>query len=784
VFSSSFLIIIMVYNNHIMRLPFLWIAAGFTSGIIFEKYVTVSCGFLLGIFGAGMILLLIFRGRKISLPLFLVVMASAGSLWAQRDGRQWPDAVWNFAGEERVKLTGVVSSLPELKARGKKVTVSLILTARTLSKNEKGRRRTFRVTGNVQTFLLQPSFVPETGDELSLYGKLEIPHKALNPGEFDYAGFLEQKDIRVVFQTLGARSVRRLAVERVPVFVRGIAGAREKIAVLIDRLYLPAHAAIMKALVIGVRTDVAPEVRDQFMKTGTVHLLAISGLNITMIAGSFFLVFLLFRLPRRASVMMTIFIVGAYVGLAGAGLPVQRAGYCAILALLGTLAGRPSNLLNALCFAFFLLVLWDPGSLWNIGFQLSFLSVFSLILIVPLTRRLDIASLSIGSSMAVLAGTFPLVIYYFNVFSPISVLANLVAIPVFDAALFTGLFTLLFCWVPFLNSALVLFSSWFLTMGLAWVKALSIWRWGYWFLEKPTLLLMVFYFASMACLLILRKFKFAGKKAVTGAVFIAWFALTVSFFRPLGPEGFYLTLLSGGKNQIAHARFSNGAHWLINTGRNFPSNQGEWLVAPYLRSRGIRSLEGILLTDLYQSRTGGLQSVMRDFPVRFLLYSGAFSPVPGIFWGILRSFPGKARSVRPGDRAVMGKASIEVVAQSRSGMAVKILSGPWRVMLISKLDSELFKQLIAVPRDGDVHAVFLPPEGRSVPGEFREWIRRTRPLLAVFPEPQPDLAGFLNREDVTFLDLKTTGALSFRENGTVLELESFLRGKLGFLSFS
>jgi competence protein ComEC len=201
-------------------------------------------------------------------------------------------------------------------------------------------------------------------------------------------------------------------------------------------------------------------------------------MNITMIAGTFYSIFLFLGLGYRKTAFLTILIVIVYAGLAGAGIPVQRAGYSAVLVLFGALMGRPTNLLNALCFAFFVLLLWNPKSLWNIGFQLSFLCVFSLMLVLPILSRFNAWTLSLGSSLAVLFGTFPVVLYHFNIFSPVSIVANLVAIPLFDAALFSGLLVLIFSGVPFLNFFLIKVSSWILGIGLFWVKCLSTWRWG------------------------------------------------------------------------------------------------------------------------------------------------------------------------------------------------------------------------------------------------------------------------------------------------------------------
>ncbi|MFH0985176.1 MAG: ComEC/Rec2 family competence protein [Candidatus Omnitrophota bacterium] len=514
-------------------------------------------------------------------------------------------------------------------------------------------------------------------------------------------------------------------------------------------------------------------------------MLAISGLNITMIAGSFYMMFLLAGIGHRGTSFLTILIVVIYVGLAGAGLPVQRAGYAAILVLVGILVGRPASLLNALCLAFFVILLCNPKSLWNIGFQLSFLSVFSLILAIPVFSRWNIRTLSLGSSFAVLFGTFPVVLYHFNIFSPISLLANLVAIPVFDAALFSALFTLIFSGVPFLSVLWVKGSSWILGVGLFWVQSLSTWRWGYWFLERPSFGQLVGYYTCVAMILFLYKRAFYGKRYLMACFVGCWIFCLGSFFIQSGKKEFELTLLASGRNQIVHSNFSNGTHWLLNTGRGFPSDQGEWLVAPFLRRQGIQRLEGILFSDLSKRNTGGIASLLRDFPVHYLLYPAAFPYGSEEFRRAIRSRGRQTRTFQRGDAIVMGKERIRVLAASQRGTVLRVESGSWRILFISHWDPELFSELLRHPADlEEVHAVYLPVLKRTIPVEFQEWLELARPSLVVLPDINPEFMAYLEAQRIPALDLKSVGALSFRSRGSRLELSSFLKGPMGFFAYS
>ena len=278
---------------------------------------------LSGLF-SGIILLWFFRGRKYFLVLFVFLLGCSGFLWARLDAHVPASAVQNFTGPERVTLRGIVDLLPEIKMRGKKKTVSFVLAARSITKEVGGRRKFFKVTGDVQTCLLQSRVVPQVGDSLRIFGELSAPKQVLNPGEFDYGKFLEQKNIHALFQTIGSRCVRITRTGDPWKPSRILAEARRWLAALIDKLYDVPEAAILKALVLGLRSDVTPEVRDQFMKTGTIHVFAISGLNITMIAETFYLMFLFSGLGYRKTALSTILIVIVYVGIAGAGIPVRH----------------------------------------------------------------------------------------------------------------------------------------------------------------------------------------------------------------------------------------------------------------------------------------------------------------------------------------------------------------------------------------------------------------------------------------------------------------------------
>ena len=115
---------------------------------------------------------------------------------------------------------------------------------------------------------------------------------------------------------------------------------------------------------------------------------------------------------------------------------------------------------------------------------------------------------------------------------------------------------------------------------------------------------------------------------------------------------------------------------------------------------------------------------------------------------------------------------------------MRVESGPWRILLISRWDAGLFKELLRGSKDAsEIHAVFLPAAGPVIPDEFQDWLERVRPQLVVLPHPQSELMAYLTSRRFPCLVLKDTGALGFRRNGPQLELVSFLNGSLGVFSY-
>lgn len=673
-----------------MTLPFCWLAISFTLGSLISHYLPQLAAFF---FIPGFFLLpaLVFlRGRKIFEPLLLVLLFLLGAGFGHFD-RTKPTPglekiVPTLAEERPVVLWGKVATEPEVKTKGRKVTASFVLESSKIN-----RRKT---DGRVQIFLFQPKVFPEIGDEVRLWGKINAVPAALNPGQFNYRHYLKERDIGFILNVYGGGSMRLMREGPAWDFRRLLARTRKAIGARIETLFPEKDRVFIKALILGERKNMSPEWKNDFLKTGTSHLLAISGLNIALAVGSFYMLVIAVGIPQKPAALLAFFATIFQVFIAGLGIPVQRAGIMACFGFLALLLERERNGLNLFFLAFLVLLVLDTRSLFNISFQLSFLSLFFLILFAHYWKGRWPWLEALAGSAAVMAGTLPIVVYHFNTFAPISIFANLLAIPFFHLTLFMALIGLVLGGIPFLGTLPIFLSHFFLKLGLMWIHFCAQPQWGYYFLLKPPVFHMFLYYGALGLVFALKRPKL--RYAALGI----WLLSFIFLFRPAHQPGFELTVFAAGSNELMHVQFADGSHWLINAGRSKPSSQAEWIVAPYLRSKGIKKLKGILFTDYLKRHTAGFEMLQRNFAFEYAVG-------PFLYKGMQDLPTQRIIQMRKGNRILIPDGSvIEILDHYQGRFILGITHGDIRFVIFPYLRPGLMEKLV---RETDV--IVLPARG-------------------------------------------------------------------------
>lgn len=518
-----------------------------------------------------------------------------------------------------VEVIGTVSGLPQDFGRGVRFNfaVDRVLTAESVlpSKIQLNwyRNKDF-----------QPSVNP--GERWRLTVRLKRPHGGANPGGFDYEVWLFERGIRATGY------VRPVAAEKLADFVPSLSAYVETFRAHVRASFwqhLPPEnypwSGILIALAIGDQKAVEGELWSVFNRTGTTHLMSISGLHVTMVAGLFgWLVasvwrrwpVLALRYPaQRAGLIAAALGAAGYALLAGFGVPAQRTLYMLLVAALAMLSGRlivPSQILAG---ALLVVLLVDPWAVLAPGFWLSFGAVAALLYIgasvVGEGRTWRDRMWGWGKvQWAATLASIPVLMAVFQQFSLVSPLANALAVPVISFVITPlALLAALLPWAPILWLAHALLDI--LMIFLIWCA-----DWPLWQAPAPPLWTLPIAGLGIAlCLL---------PRGVPGR-WLGLLLLVPAVFWPVEPipDGeARIDVLDVGQGQAVLIRTRD--HVLIyDPGPQYSADAdaGQRVVLPYLRWLGVNAVDILIITHGDADHAGGLASLQAGVPIRALLSS-------------------------------------------------------------------------------------------------------------------------------------------------------------------
>lgn len=321
------------------------------------------------------------------------------------------------------------------------------------------------------------------GDRLTITSKLETPPVF---EDFSYKDYLARTGIHSL---LRRPRIELLAANQGNPFWAAMFAFKAQASHTLNQILAEPHASLLNGILLGIETGIPKGLYEEFNLTGTSHVIVISGSNISLIAGLLLLVGQKL-VGKRYAPPLAIGGIIIYTLLVGADAAVSRAAVMGVVWVLAITVGRPGLALNLLFFSGFVLTLINPLILWDVGFQLSFMATLGLILLVPPLERFFFRLLQrllkteqVGLAMALLNEvlivtlaaqiiTGPLIVYHFGRLSLISLLTNLLILPVQPPIMLLGGLAGLagLVWLP-LGQAL----GWLVWLPLAWTVSVVEW---------------------------------------------------------------------------------------------------------------------------------------------------------------------------------------------------------------------------------------------------------------------------------------------------------------------
>ncbi len=433
---------------------FLFICLSFIFGISLGSYFSIQVWLLFLL--AGLFISLIFlsgKNKKIKILFLLIVFLLLG--FARIESVKLNEAEIlkiSKLDSEKILVSGRIFEMPEIKNGKQKIIIGDIENTENINTN--------KIDGKI---IIYAERYPEydLGDIIYLQGKIKIPEDFKG---FEYRNYLLAKNIYYILYypkiELKEKNERGL--------YNKISDYRKYANNLIKKIFPQPQAGIVSAMTLAVKSDISDKVLEAFNKTGTRHIIAISGLHMTIVAVSLMYILLALGLNRNYAFYFSILGIIFFVTLVGFPPSATRAAVMGGLVLFAVKVGRLTNAGNAVIFAGVLMLLYNPNLLrYDTGFQLSFAAVFGIIYIFPrlddllkkYSNALNIKTIFL-ITISAQAAVLPIIINSFGSFSLLSVFANVLILPFVPIVMLGGFLLIIIGSVNLLTAQILSWPIW------------------------------------------------------------------------------------------------------------------------------------------------------------------------------------------------------------------------------------------------------------------------------------------------------------------------------------
>jgi competence protein ComEC len=473
-------------------------------------------------------------------------------------------------------------------------------------------------------------------------GELKRPKPAKNENAFNYQNYLNTKGIFWILES-EQTPFEKCSLEKVNLFY-SLKQLRFRGIKYLEHNFPPEVAGLSSALIFGDRNLMDPEVVSNYQKVGIIHLLAISGLHVSLLIGMLYFIGLRCGATRECMTNSILIILPVYAILTGGSPSVIRAVLMIFLIMVTMKWQSIIKLypLDAISLAFVIFLFFDPLVLLDIGFQLSFSVSFAIILSAPIILRKYHSSLSklLVTSVIAQFSVLPILLYHFYGTSMISIFANLIFIPLFSYILLPGvyllfLFHLLFGMIPI--PIMNLFSK-IIHLSSNTSNLLSHFSAAEFVPGRPSFFFLVLYAIMIIFVFVTWEKKQSNRNIKIMLIFVCFlFTFQIGWNR-INPVG-EVTIIDVGQGDsiLIHLPFGKG-NYLIDTGGSLQFNESQWrikstpfevgkdVVVPFLKGKGITKIDKLVLTHGDMDHIGGTFSILKELKVKQVLMPSVTEP--------------------------------------------------------------------------------------------------------------------------------------------------------------
>lgn len=465
-------------------------------------------------------------------------------------------------------------------------------------------------------------------NSLKLTGRLSRPFIAGNPSQFDYGNYLRNHNTYAVFYAKDFEKLNK-DFSLKEKFMQRVNDYRENV-LSIHSKYLPSpNLEILGGIVFGDDAVSPPKnIKQSFINSGLLHILAASGMNVAFIYAFFYFIMSVLRINYKVRVVTGMIMVVVYALMTGLGASVIRATFMLLFVLVGKLIDRDAHSISLLSFVALLMLLYNPFWVNDVGFQLSFVVTFGILLMAPAFDRsnnkiLNFVISSVTIPIIAQLWVIPIQIYYFNNISLYSVFANIMSVPIVMALSFGGFISSLLSMIhPIANFICSIFDFVLNPMITLLVSISDFWGslpHSALKTSHPSMFQMLVYYGCLMCLaaLLYKELRNKYLKKVLCAFFVLLTVILVLVI-PLRNSNLEITSFDVGNADCFLIKTPENKYIMIDTGKigfNGGKSQAEVIIIKYLMDKGIKNLDSLIITHFDNDHCGGASDIMRNVKV-------------------------------------------------------------------------------------------------------------------------------------------------------------------------
>ncbi len=516
---------------------------------------------------------------------------------------------------QNVTIQGQIVSIPNSDGKGK---TKFFFKADTLNgENIKGKTL-ITYTGNKEL---------KIGNYYQTKGKLRTPFKASNPSQFDYGKYLRNFNTYTVFYTDEITPAAKTPTVKWK-FLQNLNNLRDKIINVHSEYLKSPNLEILGGIVFGDDAIAPPDyIKASFINSGLLHILAASGMNVAFIYGFWVFFMRRIRAPFKITILSGMILVIFYTMMTGMGASVLRAALMLLLILLGKLIDRDAHTISLLSFVATILLIYNPAYINDVGFQLSFIVTFGLLttanIIFDKYKDSKIPDFLIGAILIPVVAQIwvaPIQMFYFNTFSTYSIFANILSMPFLSVISFGGFVSsIIAMFAPLTDKICMLFD-----LILNYVLNILVFISNFFAqlphslctTRHPNIIQIFIYYGIILSITLGIKIGFNKKLKI---FCLALLTLLLISFIQIPSNNLEVIVFDVQNADCFLIKTPENKYFIIDTGKSGYKGskaQANSIIIKYLKDRGIKNIEALIITHFDNDHSGGAVDIIKNVKVK------------------------------------------------------------------------------------------------------------------------------------------------------------------------